>query len=542
MSVNRNFFLIKWFVCLMLLVQTTRSEEKKDEDKKDEAAGLMCNQDIMRSYLLKGRSLSKPDKMINCPLIKDNCCGKLDQQRIFHIVADILPQRLVEYESKMKMALGKLKGLHETVIEKKPLFIGSPKRKLFCGQETRKLVNFQFVKLYQKIITELENLRFDMDEYYNTFFCVLCDAKNHKFIELKTNKLILNADFCKNILKNNINAVKLLYVELMNYLQNLQNVVDCHHYLKSFNLKFFESSKLKLSQDLGECLNNVTSKNFLKTCKTTCERLQISKINYLIEGDFEFLIDAANLFEKFFDFKESGSFISMKLRMFFKKFTIPRKLDKEKKKEFIEELKNEEEQNQGEGTSDQRQLRQMESHKTVKNTLKEKVTHLSNGRLLAEEGGDDKKNKKEDKKPKYARLVYNKELFHFYNEITISPPKEKEYVYHVAPKPIDIDHLTKVFVVDDGINPLDYAGTTKFKIPHDLFYKQLFTFRKPDAPDANLLFFLSDFTEKNKKLMKENLDAKFRMEPAKEPKKKEKKERILEDGTDDVEELNKQLH
>jgi len=48
----------------------------------------------------------------------------------------------------------------------------------------------------------------------------------------------------------------------------------------------------------------------------------------LIEGDFEFLIDAINLFEKFYDYKESGNFISMKLRLFFKKFLIPRKLNR----------------------------------------------------------------------------------------------------------------------------------------------------------------------------------------------------------------------
>lgn len=64
--------------------------------------------------------------------------------------------------------------------------------------------------------------------------------------------------------------------------------------------------------------------------------MNISKINWLIEGDFEFLIDAINLFEKFYDFKESGNFISMKLRMFFKKFLIPRKLDKSDNDIFYE--------------------------------------------------------------------------------------------------------------------------------------------------------------------------------------------------------------
>ena len=533
MKSQRKFFLFKTIFFAMILHVSLTQDKKKD--KKKETTAMKCNQDILRSYLLKGRKFSKPDANLLCPTIKNNCCGKLDQQRIYHIVNDILPQRTTEYESKMKMAIGKLKILHTTVIKKKPLFIGTPKRKLFCGQQSRKLVNFPFVKLYQKLIQEIENLRYDMNEYYNTFFCVLCDAKNHKFIELKQKKLIMNAEFCQNILKNNIKPIKLLYIELIAYLENLQNVVDCHHYLKSYNLKFFEHSKKQLSEDLSSCLNNITSKNFLKYCKSTCEILQISKINYVIEGDFEFLIDATNLFEKFFQFKESGNFISMKLRMFFKKFTIPRKLTVEKKKEFISELKSQQEQTEMR-ENDERNLTQVpnKTSKSVKNTL---LSHLSKGRLLAAK----KKKKPKKKKMKTARLVYNKELYHFYNEITITPPKEKQYVYHVATKPIDVDKLQKIFVKGDGINPLDYEGQTKFKIPHDLFYKLLFSFRKPDAPDANLLFFLTDFSEKNKKGLKLNLLTKFKMQPPAKKKKKKGKVRILEDGSD-VMEGRKLLH
>lgn len=83
---------------------------------------------------------------------------------------------------------------------------------------------------------------------------------------------------------------------------------------------------------------------FKKNCKNVCKVLNVSKINWLIEGDFEFLIDAINLFEKFFDYKESGNFISMKLRLFFKKFLIPRKLNRQDEDIFYEELKRKENQ------------------------------------------------------------------------------------------------------------------------------------------------------------------------------------------------------
>lgn len=86
----------------------------------------------------------------------------------------------------------------------------------------------------------------------------------------------------------------------------------------------------------------------------------------MIEGDFEFLIDSINLFEKFYEFKESGNFISMKLRMFFKKFLIPRKLNKDDEDIFMEELKRKETRYH------QRYLKEIKGEKAVKKS----ETHL----------------------------------------------------------------------------------------------------------------------------------------------------------------------
>ena len=73
------------------------------------------------------------------------------------------------------------------------------------------------------------------------------------------------------------------------------------------------------------CLKSLSSPIlFKKNCKNICKQLNVSKINSFIEGDFEFIIDAVNIFEKFYENRESGNFISMKLRMFFKKFMVPK--------------------------------------------------------------------------------------------------------------------------------------------------------------------------------------------------------------------------
>lgn len=106
-------------------------------------------------------------------------------------------------------------------------------------------------------------------------------------------------------------------------------------------------------------------------------------------------------------------------------------------------------------------------------------------------------------------MVYNKELYNFYNEISVSPPKEKKHIYKISLPPVDIDKFMKVFIKGDGVDPSTMGS--RFTYPHDLFYKMLFSYRKPDAPDANLLFFLTDFTVKKKGLMIKDLDKKYVM-------------------------------
>ena len=76
----------------------------------------------------------------------------------------------------------------------------------------------------------------------------------------------------------------------------------------------------------------------MKSCKEVCETLKLSKIIETIEGDFEFVIDSVNLFEKFFEFKESGSFISMKLRAFFKRFVVPRSQSRKDVYRFLHDV------------------------------------------------------------------------------------------------------------------------------------------------------------------------------------------------------------
>lgn len=140
---------MKIFEIITILVVTNLATSQTPPAPKPIPPGqVKCNHQLMRSYLLKGRRHSQQGGNVVCPAVQKNCCGKLDQQHIYHLVNEILPPRTIEYQSKMKMAMGKLKQLHIKIIKGSPQFFGSPDRKLFCGQEFRKLLNYPFKKLY----------------------------------------------------------------------------------------------------------------------------------------------------------------------------------------------------------------------------------------------------------------------------------------------------------------------------------------------------------------------------------------------------------
>ncbi len=116
------------------------------------------------------------------------------------------------------------------------------------------------------------------------------------------------------------------------------------------------------------------------------------------------------------------------------------------------------------------------------------------------------------------------------------PPLKKTHIFHLAKPPLDLDKVIKLFVKKSGIDPLEYEGVTKFNIPHDIFYKMLFSYRKADSPDANLLFFLTDFTTKKKVEMHGILNGDYVMGMA-----AEEPERVLEtkfELDEDLEDFN----
>ena len=302
---------------------------------------LQCNRDLLWSYKLKGRpKASTTEQFILCPAVKNSCCNKIDQQKIYHIVNDILPVRHLTYRSKIEQAISRLRRLHEKIRKAIFEFPGTMQRRKWCVAQQRKVINYPFKKFFRDLSSAIEYSAHDNLKHYESFYCVLCDAKNHQFVTMdkEVTKITLDLGYCRTFLDKRKREIQLLNVQLIEYMQMIQGVVDCVHYTKSYNLNFFDAARKVFAQQVDSCLRSVSGSGFGKDCKPLCDQMSISDIIPVAEGDSVFLTNAVSLFEKFFEYQEKGKLVSMKLRLFFKRFEIPKTMTSVRRAQFLSNI------------------------------------------------------------------------------------------------------------------------------------------------------------------------------------------------------------
>lgn len=286
---------------------------------------ITCKMDFLRSYMLKGYPVSNDvDRFVICPSVNSTCCSKRDQLYIFHYLTELLPQRLRLVDSKRNMLLARLKRLHNRIVQTDLSFPGNSTRSRFCSQEGRRFMMFEFNRMYSNYIKISLKWREEIHQRTSTFYCLLCDAKNHQFFDVSP-RVTVDRKYCESMITQNSESINFWSKQLMDYLTLLQNVVDCNHYEESFNITFYNQKKLNEAKDTSNCLKNMRGE-FMIYCRKTCERLGISTLSNFLDGDLMFLERTLNIFEKFNFNREIGMFYSVRTRRMYRRFQEMREI------------------------------------------------------------------------------------------------------------------------------------------------------------------------------------------------------------------------
>jgi hypothetical protein len=383
----------------------------------------------------------------------------------------------------------------------------------------------------------------------------------------KNHKVVFDARFCQATLNSKEDLISALNIQLVSYLVSLQNVVDCKHYVRSYNLQFFSQQAIKDTVSLVSCLDFLQGKDFMKYCKATCGKLNISRIATLLQGDLDFLTDTLNLFKKFFEFRESGNFVSNKIRKFFKEQSVGirhgrgvrqltrkgvdgkeepglldqfRKISEEQFKKaaavYLEEEKKEANNNvirkAGQKMAKARRLRDAgdrpNSTHLVKTMAPRTDSGLDTGRILTSPAPPAASSKaqptspvlpqpqqkpgEESQRKRTAASFSNPKSFETYSLIHIERKDQSpHHVYPVQFQPIDFDSCTKVFQSRGGVNP-DLYNDLHFEISPRLFYLRLYGDHRVEISNIPLQYMLADFNEEAMESVRTDLVKSFRID------------------------------
>jgi len=525
------------FAVFLLTSSVIRTQLSPSPRNNQEAA--ICHQDLMQSYLLKGVETSNNRTVHFCPDIKKNCCTRHDQQRIFHFAKDILPLKYAEYTKKIDILLLQMREIHTELVKTPPVFTGTRNRRRFCGREYRSVLGYDFQQLYNDISEEINLSEIFLEKHYRKFFCMMCDGDAHSNMIFRENRqsVAFNIEYCQDTLKSNKELVRLLNIELINYFASVQNVVDCIHYDRSFNLQFSRMDKLADRDMIRTCLEDIQGPRFNVICNRVCQKITMAQIIPLFQGDFDFLHEVVTTFNRFLKYKENGNVISMRLRNFFKRFRIPRQMTHTARSNFLANLTIRPQKNMSgrslrdlklpKSKQNERKLVDLKSTsklkgliQSIKPKLNSKKTRMSDslqkivavqdsvpptqtlspkaGRFLQEamsvvSAFKKRRRHKMVREVNTPRPYFDKTLSEFYADIEIPRVETpRPTLYRIKSAPIIFDNLEKSWVEDSGINMHEY-DKLRFEMSTQAFYRVLFTYRKPEMPDTKLTLFLIDF-------------------------------------------------
>lgn len=534
-------FVIPLFVVWLAFLGTTRGQGAAANA---EAGGpVVCHQELMQSYLLKGTEVSNNRTMLLCPTIKKNCCTRHDIQRVFHYAKDVLPARLAEYKQKMDIMFAQLREIHKELVKDRPLFRGNRRRRSFCARQFRAVLGFDFQTLYSKIQEEWFRMDHFVEEHSRRYFCMLCDGAAHENMIIRTERraATFHLDYCQDVIKSNKDLLKILNIEMINYMRLVQNVVDCQHYSRSFALRFPRPDKLRLRNEVINCMEGLEGARFHVACAPVCREIKFAQIVPLFNGDFDFLHEMVLVFNRFLKYRESGNLISMKLRGFFKRFRIPRRMTRSRRRNFLRNLTprlpkdpRKSKSSPGRKLTDAsaahhaerklsertppvpsaharqpfvlspKQAKSVASPKQLpfKRSLSEVswglAAHSRPGRLLQNSifSSSVREVSVKAKITPFPRLPapsFDKTLSEFYHDIEIPKSENpRPTVYRIRGNPLVFDRFEQNWVDDKGINYNTYTNL-RFGMSRKTLYRLLYTYRKPELPDSRLTIFLMDF-------------------------------------------------
>ena len=253
----------------------------------DGAEPVRCQKKLLVSLGLEGRSTAKAMSLQMCTGIKNSCCRHSDQLTIFdnwvksneyNGLNDLLADQAAVYNRVLDMA-GQASERAKTIID-----LLKDKKKSNCKLMATKIVAYDITNNSQRIKDNTKVMHDFFKNSYKGFYCAVCDADNHKFLDVRGQRFVYSTDFCRNITKNSLNFLLYYHVYFNKYLNLITRFLNnCDNNGKYTDAMIRNAPSFQVNPVVGHkltaCRKYRNESFWLDHCGDICNAWQITKYN-----------------------------------------------------------------------------------------------------------------------------------------------------------------------------------------------------------------------------------------------------------------------
>lgn len=265
------------------------------------SAADFCKRPLMKAYMLDGLLEPNNEKNPLCPSIKNNCCTTSDMVLIYDKYTQYLIPKMREYSDKFLNSIRRLRSLHQSVYRLKPKEEWQGTQLAYCRTRYLNFTNFGFNEMLDDMVKEFEQAQPHFRTLHTSFLCVFCDYDAHLEMMLSTRVAGVDSNVCIEVLNIAKPLVLAQSVQLLDYLQRLQALLDCQFFDQKFNLPFPFSTEQGLAKNFTECFEKLTPESLDEKCAPLCDNLNFGAFSPVFEGNYQFILRATNYFSDMID-------------------------------------------------------------------------------------------------------------------------------------------------------------------------------------------------------------------------------------------------
>lgn len=252
---------------------------------------LACKKAILRSFGMTGLEKANKNNAL-CPGNQNNCCANLDQMKVhklwqkhvknlvignhkINVSALALLQNVIKDRKKMD-----LKPIYDEFKKKMKPSKYFDKKFVALAKKWSKYSFKSIAKTYGALKKVLVKFKKSVLHMRKGFMCSMCSHKSHMYFSPEENSVTYSVGFCDHLIKSNIAALKMKYVDLWDYLITIAKI---------FNMlteeKFFEELDEAYYSKFIPIIETCHKAPGLKSCQPLCEEFNLNKFTNIWDGE-----------------------------------------------------------------------------------------------------------------------------------------------------------------------------------------------------------------------------------------------------------------